>query len=75
VDFHQILLVAEAECRRLKTMPKTRSESNKKNLVRILVHFLRRKNCCYTKTVLIKFMYNLIAHMVIKILSSISVNP
>jgi hypothetical protein len=34
------------------------SESNKKNFVCTLVHFLRKKNCRYTKTYLIKFMLN-----------------
>jgi hypothetical protein len=46
--------------RTLKIMPEARSElnseSNQKILVRTLVHFLRRKNRSYTKSVLITFM-------------------
>jgi hypothetical protein len=51
-----------------------RSESNKKKLVLTLVHFLRMKNHRYTKTILIKFIKNLIAHLIVKISSFISVN-
>jgi hypothetical protein len=59
-------------------MPEARSESNsesnKKNLGCTLVHFLRSKNRRYTKSVLITFMYHLIAHLIIKILYFNSVN-
>jgi hypothetical protein len=59
-------------------MPEARSESNsesnKKRLVRNLIHFLRRKKALMHKTVLIKYMLNLIAHLMLKRLSFISVN-
>jgi hypothetical protein len=63
----------------VEIMPETRSESNsesnKKKLVHTLVCFFMQKNRWYTKTVLIKFMSNLTAHMIIKRLFFISVNP
>jgi hypothetical protein len=65
--------------RRLNIMPEARleskSESNKKKLGRTLVHFLKRKNRRCTQTALMMFMYNFIAHLMVKRLLYISVNP
>jgi hypothetical protein len=56
-------------------MQEDRSESQiKKKLVRTLIHFLRRKDCRYTISVLIIFMKIYIAHLMVKRLSFIYVN-
>jgi hypothetical protein len=59
----------------LQILTKADSEWNKKKLAWTWIHFLRVNDLQFAKSAIIRFMYNLIAQLIMKRLFYIFVNP